>query len=380
MGATPRGISASRGAAVLGLSEYQTVFEVFQRICEEREPGFNAKRGWTLPPEPDSAAIRFGTAFEDAVVELAERERGCKITDREKLYSYWKDENYITCHIDGNFENTFTLHEGKTTNAITYRNEWGTPGTDHIPRAYQVQVQHQMLCTGASEAIVSVLVFPEAPEHFEKLGWRITGGDGDPLIDFWLDNPEKKIFGVALEVWAFTLYDMGYFHQYPVKANPEVQEYITLIYRDFWERFVLPGVPPEIGTVPLAVKGKVEWTDFAELDETLKAKRNVRKFWEGALEDRKRMFPEHKAAFTVNKTMERKLKRAKKLKDRIKRCEEEIDRIKLAALEYAEKKKGERLDDGAKEALVYRNEFGEKVAYFGKSKKGVISFKSYGEE
>jgi predicted phage-related endonuclease len=76
MGSQPKGISASRGAAILGLSEFATPFEIWQIICEEREPGFNEKKGFALPVREETAAMRFGNAFESAVIELAEREQG----------------------------------------------------------------------------------------------------------------------------------------------------------------------------------------------------------------------------------------------------------------------------------------------------------------
>ena len=258
----PRGISASRGAAVLGLSEFQTPLEVWQRITEEREPGFNARNGYEMPPEPNSAAIRWGTAFEDAVIELAERERGKKIFDREGLYTKIDlglhnkpSDGFITCHIDGRYDcgeyecpNGFTLHEGKTTSIMAYREKWGEPGTDCIPRVYQIQVQHQMLCTGAREVIVSVLVFPETPDKWEKDGWEVREIDeGEYALIHSIDNKNGSITQHFVEIkkWASVLCEMGYFHQYTVKANPAVQEMLVKHYTDFWNNHVLTGKPPE---------------------------------------------------------------------------------------------------------------------------------------
>ncbi len=258
MGSQPRGISASRGAAVLGLSEYMTPLEVWQLICEEREPGFNAKRGYVLPEKPDSAAMRFGTAFESAIIELAERERGKKILDRETEFFYSEkgckpnfvflmapaDDCYITCHIDGAYDDDlldhrtgpYILHEGKTTSAFVFREKWGEAGTDHIPQSYQVQVQHQMLCTGAQEAVVSVLVWPETPDTWEKMGWEAaqTGKDTYALMK------NGAIYYTPYD-WADTLHAMGYFHQYPVKANPAAQKVMLEKYSEFWHNHVLTG-------------------------------------------------------------------------------------------------------------------------------------------
>ncbi|MDR0476210.1 MAG: YqaJ viral recombinase family protein, partial [Treponema sp.] len=177
------------------------------------------------------------------------------------------DINFITCHIDGYYDcpkNEYPpiLHEGKTTNARSFfrkpndpddfNNMWGTPGTGHIPRVYQVQVQHQMLCTGAGEAIVSVLIFPETPDAWEKMGWVIEekptayGGTYHILYHKVKHKKDGTLMGfIKPSEWANTLADMGYFHQYPVKANPEAQRMMVERYREFWHKHVLAGIPPE---------------------------------------------------------------------------------------------------------------------------------------
>jgi putative phage-type endonuclease len=246
MGSKPSGISASRGAAILGLSEYQTPFEVWQRIMEAREPGFNAARGYTAPPELDNPAIRWGTAFESAVIKLAEQSREDSVYLREQYFTA-AGHKFITCHIDGAYFNhgmypPQTLHEGKTTSAFAFQGNWGKPGTDHIPEVYQVQVQHQMICTGAQEVIVSVLVFPRVPDEWEEEGWEIitTAADG-----YALRNMRQHVGSRSIETWAMVLNEMGYFHQYTVPASQTLQQMMVRIYHDFWERYVLTGAPPE---------------------------------------------------------------------------------------------------------------------------------------
>jgi hypothetical protein len=262
MGVTPKGISASRGAAVLGLSEYSTPLTVWQLLMEEREPGFNEKHGYILPEKPDNAALRFGLAFESAVIELAERERGKLIIGRETEFFYNAEAEfkpgaiylmaeekdcYVTCHVDGLYKDInnpsfeSVLHEGKTTSAFTFREKWGEPGTDHIPRAYQIQVQHQLLCTGAKEAVVSVLVFPETPDTWERMGWEVYRGLGK----FYLLHKKGAETHILTLRWAEVLADMGYFHQYPVQAHPENQRVMVERYREFWHNHVLTGKPPE---------------------------------------------------------------------------------------------------------------------------------------
>lgn len=102
MGSLPVGLSASRGAAIIGLSKWSTPFDVWQQIMESRQPGFNASRGYEYIPFEGNNATDFGSAFEEAVISLAEQEAGNNIIDREGAYSV-KGQDYITCHIDGRY-------------------------------------------------------------------------------------------------------------------------------------------------------------------------------------------------------------------------------------------------------------------------------------
>jgi len=238
MGSKPKGISASRGAAILGLSNWSTPVKIWLNIMEDREPGFCVAHGFEPPEFEENAAMRWGLAFEDAIIEQAEQISGQKIGAREALFEVPGDVP-ITCHVDGIYgvesgpaRADTPLHEGKTTNAFTYREKWGEPGTDRIPREYQVQVQHQMACTGAQSAIVSVLVFPSRVEDFEAAGSFVDGDSG--VID-----PGQ---------WMPILAEMGCFHQYLVEANQALQEMMLDEYRRFWADHVLAATPPELQT------------------------------------------------------------------------------------------------------------------------------------
>lgn len=227
MGSTPRNISASRGAAVLGLSQFQTRLEVWQRIMEERQPGFNLAHGFVLPEDPDNASIRWGLAFESAICELAGN-----ITNRELECSC--EGGIITCHLDGQYPDG-TNHEGKTTTSWTFREEWGEAGSDRVPQIYQVQAQHQMMCSGAPETVLSVLVFPKRPEEWEEEGWAIEN-------ELWITKGIGQ--HVYLPDWARALSQMGFFHQYRIKADPELQHLLRAAYLEFWNDHVLTGIPP----------------------------------------------------------------------------------------------------------------------------------------
>jgi len=234
---TPLNISASRAGAILGMSNYSTPLQVWLQIMESREPGFCEKHNYQLPEFEYNSAMKWGHAFESSIIELAEEKTGVKIIDRERLFQ----KDYITCHIDGQYKGTSCLHEGKTTSANYFYSAFGEPGTDRVPVEYQLQCQHQMICTGAEEVILSVLVFPKRVEEFEAEGWT-------PILHekgyYYLYNESKKK-ATTPENWAITFNDIGNFHQYVITAHADLQKLMLEAYADFWNNHVLTGTPPE---------------------------------------------------------------------------------------------------------------------------------------
>lgn len=240
MGSLPSGISGSRAAAILGFNTFRTPVMVWLDIMEERKPGFSEKHGFKYEPFKGNVATKWGLAFEDAVIGLAEMRTGREIHNREWAFTH-PDLPYLTCHVDGIYKpGTFfpeyqsdwdpwfrgtgkILHEGKTTTIYTHRDDWGEPETDRIPEHVQVQVQHQLLVTQAPRAIASVLAFPNRQQDWEDLE-----------ID-----PNR-----AAREWARVLYDMGYFFQYYIEANPELHAAMLPAYVDFWTNNVLDEEPP----------------------------------------------------------------------------------------------------------------------------------------
>jgi len=113
MGSIPIGISGSRAAAVLGMNPWQTPFQVWQDIMEHREPGFNAAKGFKYEPFEGNASTRWGLAFEDSIIRIAEEIAGRSIVSQEREFSH-SEHSFITCHIDGGYQASQSLHEGKT--------------------------------------------------------------------------------------------------------------------------------------------------------------------------------------------------------------------------------------------------------------------------
>jgi len=226
MGSLPRGISASRGAAVLGLSAWTSPVEIWLQIMEERKPGFCKGNGFEEPAPIEGAPLRWGLAFEGAIIYRAEIGANLKIDpdSYEKFFSH-PDHDFITCHVDGLYEDGKTIHEGKTTSSFYFRDNFGEPGSDRVPKSYQIQVQHQMMTAGRPDSILSVLVFPDRVDSYEEAGLELDMVD--PMI------------------WSSVLVQMNHFHQYGIEADPDLQKMMIEAYLDFWEVHVLGETPPE---------------------------------------------------------------------------------------------------------------------------------------
>lgn len=254
----PIGISGSRAAAILGMSSYKTPLQVFLEIMESREPGYCEKNNFLYEPFEGNSQTRWGSAFESAVIELAEEKQGTEIVDRERFFAtngitkssdlYIESHgHFLTCHIDGAYNdicgNYLVIHEGKTTSANYFYSAFGEPGTDRVPVEYQLQCQHQMICTGAEKVILSVLVFPKRVEDWEEMGWIPALWD-EKRNEYFLINKElnKEIMP---NKWASVLAQMGYFHQYTIHAHADLQKLMLESYAEFWNNHVLTGTPPE---------------------------------------------------------------------------------------------------------------------------------------
>jgi predicted phage-related endonuclease len=375
MSSRPAGISASRGAAVLGLSQFQTPVAVWAQICEDRQPGFCAAHGIEPPPPVENAAIRWGLGFESAVIQLAEIARGMTIGNREELHTMIVkhaamgpttangNEVQITCHLDGRYSDG-VLHEGKTTSAFSFRESWGEPGTDHVPRAYQVQVQHQMLCAGADRAIVSVLVFPTRTDEWEAAGLRVgleqfglvegqefmisRGHDcdpdnidtcGGPCAENGLGSFVSSAWG-----WAHVLRDMGFFHQYEIAADPALQAMMLERYREFWTRYVLTETPPPAETY----------------------------------EDIKRLLPEPRGTVVADEQQERWASEYRQIGDESAAAKKRQDQLRVLLLGGIERGAEHPIDSDSVEAIVLRDRTGKKIASYAKEKSGKKVFRCGG--
>ena len=328
----PIGISGSRSAAVLNISPYQSQVDVWLDIMEAREPGFCNAMGYATPEHEYNAAMRLGHAFESAIAELTESNLNLEISDREKFF----ERDYLTCHVDG-IINGDTLYEAKTTTAYAFNDAWGEPGSDRIPRMYQVQVQHNMMLAGLSRAVVSVLVFPRRVEEWEEMG--IT-----PVImdEIWMLN--TKSYAVSPMAWADTLAEMGFLHHYYITANPELQALMLEHYADFWSAHVVGRTEPRA-------------RDY---------------------DDIKKLCREPKGTIIADEFIERQLSEYDQINTEINEMTRRKDQIKTIAVEYMRGQasgEGMAIDDDSAEKYILRSRDGKKLASYGKDKQGRLIFR-----
>ena len=306
----PIDISASRGAMILGISPHKSTVGAWLEIMEDRKPGFCAKHKYTPPPEPDNAATEWGVAFEDAVIHLTEEKREDKIINREQFIQ----TDFLTCHLDGQYEKSENIHEGKTTSQYYFRDNFGSPGSDLVPISYQVQAQHQMLLKNKDKCILSVLVFPKRQSEFE--------------IDLAMMDCKK---------WATVLDEMGYFHQYEISANNDLQLAMIKKYIDFWEKYVLTEKEPPVGV----------YADFAMLVKN------------------------PQGTVLSNEQVERWASEYKQINAETSELSKRKDQLKVLILNYMrEQDKGvdKILDDDSREKWVLRDRRGHKLfQYNGKT-------------
>ena len=327
----PIKISASRGAGILGVSKYKTSLQSWLEIMEQMHPGFCVANKFVVPEFEYNSAMKWGHAFENSIIELAENKLNDKIEDREHLayYKGFENENYITCHIDGRYHNDWSLHEGKTTNIKTFYSEWGEPGTDRVPMDYQIQCQHQIICTGASEVILSVLVFPKRVDEFEAEGW-IVQQHKNP--DYYYLFNEKEQRATTSENWSKVLNDMGFFHQYIVHPNKALHELMLDKYSDFWNNNVLKQISP----------------DPVNCD------------------DIKSIYTEPKGTVIASEQVERWNAERKQLNEEIKEMKKKADQLKFLEQDFlrtAEKV----IDEETREKTYLMSRDGKKIASYGKT-------------
>ena len=315
---TPYRISGSRAAAILGLSPYQTPVQVWLQIMEEIKPGFCEKNKFEKPEYTTNNPMIWGTAFEDEIIRITEIIHKIKISEREKLFII---DDFISCHPDG--ISIDVLIENKTTSEYYYKDNFGEENTDQIPINYQIQVQHNMICTKKEKCLMPVLIFPKRPDDYVNLD-----------IDIEKINKRK---------WVEVLLEMGNVKFYEITAHKELQDLMIKHYTDFWNNYVLTGKAPEPKTYG----------------------------------DIKRLVREPVGTIIADENIERLMSEYKHIKSEIGQgggLSKRIEQIKIEVMQYMTDQTGV-IDDDSQDKFILRNQSGKKIASYSKNKNGSYVFR-----
>ena len=136
-----KGVGGSDVAAILGLSKWSTAYDVWQ-----------SKLG-LAPPITDNDAMKWGRLLEPVIRQQYASRTGFAVAvpgDPLVMPGY----HFARANLDGIREDG-RIVEIKT---ARYGDEWGEEGSDEVPVAYALQVQHYMMVAGASVADVAVLI------------------------------------------------------------------------------------------------------------------------------------------------------------------------------------------------------------------------------
>jgi len=228
------GIGGSDVAAVLGVSPWRTAYEVFLD-----------KRG-ELPAQDESEPMRWGTLLEPVI-----RQRYADVTgsDVVTLPTTFRSERHpwMIANLDGVSRDRHRLVEVKTARS---GEDWGEPGSDEVPLAYLLQVQHYMTVVPMKLTDVAVLI----------------GGND--------------------------------FRVYTVPADPELQEMLIQAEFEFWQRVKDNDPPPAVGLPDvrrryggLSVKGSVvaRDEDLITLDRLRETRQLLRELTEAEDEAKARV-------------------------------------------------------------------------------------------
>jgi len=137
-----RGIGGSDAAVVLGLSRWKTPYQLWQE-----------KTGLIADDDKDTPVMYWGRTLEAVIRAHYQTATGLYIEVPPKQLRH-PENNWMIANVDGLTSN------GKILEIKTARTAdgWGEEGTDEVPDAYALQVQHYMAVTGRKMADIAVLI------------------------------------------------------------------------------------------------------------------------------------------------------------------------------------------------------------------------------
>lgn len=135
------GIGGSDVAPILGLSKWATPLDVYlDKIGEGTEI-------------EDNAAMKWGRNLESAIRQEYADQTGRAVHQLAHMLRHPKHE-FMIANLDGE-TSCGRVFEAKTARSA---DGWGEPGTDQVPDAYALQVQHYMIVRGFDVADIAVLI------------------------------------------------------------------------------------------------------------------------------------------------------------------------------------------------------------------------------
>jgi len=137
-----RGIGGSDVAAILGLSSWRTPLDVYLD-----------KTGQRVDRDEDNPAMYWGRTLEPVIRQHYADTTGRNVIQPNGILIH-PEHAFMFANVDG------VTEDGRVFEAKTARTAsgWGEAGSDDVPDAYALQVQHYMAVTGLPVADIAVLI------------------------------------------------------------------------------------------------------------------------------------------------------------------------------------------------------------------------------
>jgi len=140
------GLGATDAAVVMGLSPYKTPYELWLEKTgrKDEEAILNDSR------------LRLRHAHEETIAREYAAQFDVKLK-RVNQTIYHKRLPFMLCHLDRVIIGQKKIVECKSSSGFL-RPAWGASGSDEAPIHYILQVQHQLACSGYSDADIAALI------------------------------------------------------------------------------------------------------------------------------------------------------------------------------------------------------------------------------
>lgn len=165
MSMTPEELERRR--TVVGASEVGLLFGLPSFGGRALSDLWFEKKYGTVGNSKGNASTSLGTKLEPVVLAAAEERLGVTIVDRQK----WMQLGNNAATLDGRIEGGGAVVEAKTSGIIgpTHLDEWGEEWSDSFPDMYLIQLQTQLLVTGAETGYLAALIGGRGFVMYESL-------------------------------------------------------------------------------------------------------------------------------------------------------------------------------------------------------------------